>query len=60
MKKQGRPKVNEITERRQVIIQSKKLKKKLAKDEEIVHNVSLIINKRLLHSYEVTPNFNDL
>jgi len=60
MKKQGRPKTNEITERMQVVLQSKKLKLLLAKEEEKTGNRSLIINRRLLHSYLITPNFNDL
>ena len=58
--KRGRPKQNEISERKQILIQTKKLKKLLAKEDEKIKNTSLIINKRLLHSYLITPNFNEL
>ncbi len=60
MKKQGRPKTNEMTKRVQVIINDPKVDKLMEKENKKVGNRSKIINKRLLHSYLITPNFNDL
>ena len=60
MKKQGRPKTNKITERLQVILNEPKLKTLMEKENKKVGNRSKIINTRLLHSYSITPNFNDL
>jgi transposase len=60
MKKQGRPKTNEMTKRVQVIINDPKVDKLMEKENKKVGNRSKIINTRLLHSYSITPNFNDL
>ena len=56
----GRPKQNEISIRRQIIINNESVNTQLEKEYKKYKNRSLIINKRLLHSYLITPKFTDL